>query len=182
MAGALLVTIGVGLLGTAAPASGPRGADSASYPTGPGGEAVNDSFFFVHRTLTGDGSLTVALRSLTGVADSGTGRTVPGAQPWAKAGIIVKESLAQGSPYAAVLATGGHGVRLQYDWSSPVVEDPEWQRRLQQVAPMPAGLAVQSTVRLNELPIGPWAGLGVLAAWAGVALLTGGLLLRGRDA
>ncbi|MDX3520180.1 ABC transporter permease subunit [Streptomyces scabiei] len=63
-----------------------------------------------------------------------------------------------------------------------VVDDPEWQRHLQQIAPMPAGLAVQATVRLNELPIGPWAGLGVLCAWAGVALLTGGLLLRGRDA
>ncbi|WEH12530.1 ABC transporter permease subunit [Streptomyces sp. VNUA24] len=63
-----------------------------------------------------------------------------------------------------------------------VVDDPEWQRHLQQIAPMPAGLAVQATVRLNELPIGPWSGLGVLAAWAGVALLTGGLLLRGRDA
>jgi hypothetical protein len=29
----------------------------------------------------------------------------------------VKESLAQGSPYAAVLATGGHGVRMQYDYT-----------------------------------------------------------------
>jgi ABC-2 type transport system permease protein len=63
-----------------------------------------------------------------------------------------------------------------------VVHDPEWQRHLQQIAPMPAGLAVQATVRPNELPIGPWAGLGVLAAWAGVVLLTGGLLVRGRDA
>ncbi len=33
-----------------------------------------------------------------------------------------------------------------------------------------------------SLPIGPWAGLGVLAAWAAIALLTGGLLLRLRDA
>ncbi|MDX3520179.1 ABC transporter permease subunit [Streptomyces scabiei] len=136
MAGALLVTIVVGLLGTAAPAPGPRGTDSASYPTGPGGVAVNDSFFFVHRTLTGDGTLTVALRSLTGVADTGTGRTVPGAQPWAKAGIIVKESLAQGSPYAAVLATGGHGVRMQYDYTQDRAgpsgrvseESPRWLR------------------------------------------------------
>ncbi|MFD7818594.1 ABC transporter permease subunit [Streptomyces sp. NPDC059785] len=117
MAGALLVTIVVGLLGTAAPAPGSRGAGSASYPTGPDGEAVNDSFYFVHKTLTGDGALTVALRSLTGVADTGTGKTARGAQPWAKAGIIVKESLTQGSPYAAVMATGGHGVRMQYDYT-----------------------------------------------------------------
>ncbi|MFD5235002.1 hypothetical protein ACFWJ5_42345 [Streptomyces qaidamensis] len=135
MAGALLVTIMVGLLGTAAPAPGGRGADAASYPKGPGGEAVNDSFYFVHKTLTGDGTLTVPLRSLTGVADTGTGKTAQGAQPWAKAGIIVKESLSQGSPYAAVMATGGHGVRMQYythDTAGPSgkvsQESPRWLR------------------------------------------------------
>lgn len=136
MAGALLVTIVVGLLGTAAPAPGGHGADSASYPKGPGGEAVNDSFYFVHKTLTGDGTLTVPLRSLTGVADTGTGKTVQGAQPWAKAGIIVKESLTQGSPYAAVMATGGHGVRMQYDYTHDTAgpsgkvtqESPRWLR------------------------------------------------------
>ncbi|MBT2481120.1 ABC transporter permease [Streptomyces sp. ISL-94] len=63
-----------------------------------------------------------------------------------------------------------------------VVGDPEWQRRLAQVAPMSAGLAVQSTTGLDRLVIGPWAGLGVLAAWAAAALLTGGLVLRRRDA
>lgn len=63
-----------------------------------------------------------------------------------------------------------------------VVGDPEWQRHLQQIAPMTAGLAVQSTLHLDKLPIGPWAGLGVLAAWAAAGLLTGGLLLRLRDA
>ena len=63
-----------------------------------------------------------------------------------------------------------------------VVTDPDWERRLQQVGPMSAGLAVQATTGLDDMPIGPWAGLGVLAAWAGAALLTGGLLLRWRDA
>ncbi|MFY7626872.1 hypothetical protein [Streptomyces soliscabiei] len=47
---------------------------------------------------------------------------------------------------------------------------------------MTAGLAVQATVHLHELPIGPWAGLGVLAAWAAAALLVGSLLLHRRDA
>ncbi|WP_333736999.1 ABC transporter permease subunit [Streptomyces sp. IBSBF 2806] len=117
MAGALLVTIVVGLLGTAAPAPGDRGADSVAYPKGPGGGAVNDSFYFVHKALTGDGTLAVPLRSLTGAADTGTGKTAQGAQPWAKAGIIVKESLTPGSSYAAVMTTGGHGVRMQYDYT-----------------------------------------------------------------
>jgi ABC-2 type transport system permease protein len=40
-------------------------------------------------------------------------------------------------------------------------------------APLNAGLAVQATVGVDRLPIGPWAGLGVLAVWAGVALLAG---------
>ena len=47
---------------------------------------------------------------------------------------------------------------------------------------MTAGLAVQATVGLDTLPIGPWTGLGVLAGWAVAALLGGGLALRLRDA
>ena len=55
-------------------------------------------------------------------------------------------------------------------------------RHLQQIGPMTAGLAIQATTGLRNLPISPWAGLGVLAAWAAAALLAGGLLLRLRDA
>jgi ABC-2 type transport system permease protein len=62
-----------------------------------------------------------------------------------------------------------------------VVSDP-LRRHIQQVAPMTAGLAIQSTTNLRSLPIAPWAGLGVLAAWATAALLVAGLLLRLRDA
>jgi ABC-2 type transport system permease protein len=62
-----------------------------------------------------------------------------------------------------------------------VINDPQWQRHLQQIAPMPAGLAIQATRNLQHLPISPWAGLGVLAAWAGSALLLGGLMLQLRD-
>jgi ABC-2 type transport system permease protein len=63
-----------------------------------------------------------------------------------------------------------------------VVTSPHWQRHLQQIGPMPAGLAIQATTNLRGLPINPWAGLGVLAAWAAAALLAAGLLIRGRDA
>ncbi|MFE0579678.1 ABC transporter permease [Streptomyces sp. NPDC058874] len=62
-----------------------------------------------------------------------------------------------------------------------VVNDPAWQRHLQQISPMTAGLSVQTTVHLHEPPIGPWAGLGVLGAWAAAALLVGSLLLHRRD-
>jgi ABC-2 type transport system permease protein len=60
--------------------------------------------------------------------------------------------------------------------------DPHWQRRLQQIGPMPAGLAIQATTHLDTLPIGPWAGLGVLAAWAVGMLLLGLVVLEWRDA
>jgi ABC-2 type transport system permease protein len=63
-----------------------------------------------------------------------------------------------------------------------VVTDPDWQRHLRQITPMSAGLAIQSTVDVEALPIGPWQGLGVLALWALAALLAGGLLLERRDA
>jgi ABC-2 type transport system permease protein len=60
--------------------------------------------------------------------------------------------------------------------------DPDWQRLLWKLSPMNAGLAIQATTNLHSLPLSPWAGLGVLAAWAAAALLAGGLLLRLRDA
>ena len=60
--------------------------------------------------------------------------------------------------------------------------DPDWERHLLQVGPMTAGLAVQATTGLDKLPIGPWAGLGVTAAWAFGALLAGALALSARDA
>lgn len=61
------------------------------------------------------------------------------------------------------------------------VTSPSWHRHLQQLAPMTAGQAIQASTGLHTLPISPWAGLGVLAAWAGAALLAGGLLLHLRD-
>jgi ABC-2 type transport system permease protein len=60
--------------------------------------------------------------------------------------------------------------------------DEHWQRRLQQIGPMTAGLAIQSTTALDSLPIGPWKGLGVLTAWSAAAVLIGALLLHRRDA
>jgi ABC-2 type transport system permease protein len=47
---------------------------------------------------------------------------------------------------------------------------------------MEAGLSIQHTPRLDELPIAPWPGLGVLVAWAGIAMLAGTTLLQLRDA
>jgi ABC-2 type transport system permease protein len=60
--------------------------------------------------------------------------------------------------------------------------DPHWQRHLEQIGPMEAGLAIQATTSLHNMPIGPWPGLGVLALWACAALVLGALSLRFRDA
>jgi ABC-2 type transport system permease protein len=63
-----------------------------------------------------------------------------------------------------------------------VVSDKYVERHLQQIGPMTAGLDIQATTGLRSLPLTPWQGLGVLAAWTAGALLLGGLLLRLRDA
>jgi ABC-2 type transport system permease protein len=63
-----------------------------------------------------------------------------------------------------------------------LITEPQWQRHLEQIGPMSAGLAIQATTGLHSLPLTPWAGLGVLTAWAAAALLVGGLLLQLRNA
>jgi ABC-2 type transport system permease protein len=47
---------------------------------------------------------------------------------------------------------------------------------------MTAGLAIQATTNPHSQPITPWAGLGVLTAWAAASLLIAAVLLRLRDA
>jgi ABC-2 type transport system permease protein len=65
---------------------------------------------------------------------------------------------------------------------SSVVGNQHWQRHLEQFGPTTAGLYIQATVGLKILPLTPWQGLGVLAAWAFCALLLGAVVLRLRDA
>jgi ABC-2 type transport system permease protein len=65
---------------------------------------------------------------------------------------------------------------------SAVIPDHTLARHLEQMAPMTAGLYIQATVDVRSLPLTPWQGLGVLAAWAFGALFLGALVLRLRDA
>jgi ABC-2 type transport system permease protein len=65
---------------------------------------------------------------------------------------------------------------------SSTVTSPSWHRHLEQLSPMTAGQYIQATTNLRSLPLTPWQGLGVLAAWAAGAMLAGALLLRFRDA
>lgn len=110
MLGAVLVALLVSLLATM---GGKHNARVEQPPLGPDGQAVNDDFYAVHQSVEGDGSITVSVASLTGVVEEQSQKQVSRTNPWAKAGLIVKQNLTQGSPYAAVMVTGGHGVRMQ---------------------------------------------------------------------
>ena len=67
-------------------------------------------------------------------------------------------------------AAAAIGLVLGLLYLFPVVAQvlgPQWYRHMEQIGPMPAGLAIQATTGLRGLPISPWAGLGVLAALGG---------------
>ena len=151
---AVLVMLGLGLFGaggsssscqstsagSGSPARSGQGCSTfTAPPVGPGGEAVSDSFYFVRQPLSGNGSITVRLTSLTGTIPSGNGPvlgTQPGRVPWAKAGIILKESTQPGSAYAAMMVTADHGVRMQDNFTGDTAgrpgavtaSDPRWLR------------------------------------------------------
>ncbi|MEV6849100.1 ABC transporter permease subunit [Actinoplanes sp. NPDC051411] len=111
-------------------------------PTGPGGEAVNDSFYLVHQTLDGDGSITTRVSALTARRQArgtdGSIASVPADSlpTWAKAGLIIKANTGQGSVYAAIMVTAGHGVRMQYNYIHDIagptgtvsIASPRWLR------------------------------------------------------
>jgi hypothetical protein len=60
-----------------------------------------DEFRFACKSLTGDGTMVAKVESV--------GNT----DPWAKAGVMIRESLDPGARFAAVYATPGNGVRYQ---------------------------------------------------------------------
>ena len=119
-----------GCTGPPPPGAGADSPGSGCYvghpfvPTGPDGEAVADSYELVDRPLTGDGTITAQVSSLNGITSTNPvsvapslAATRPGLAPWAKAGILLTPSTKQGAPYAAVIATGGHGTRFQDDYT-----------------------------------------------------------------
>jgi ABC-type transport system involved in multi-copper enzyme maturation permease subunit len=93
-------------------------------PIGPSGERVRDAYTMLRQPLAGDGSLTARVDSLTGEQ----GFT----HEWAKAGLMVRESMEPGSRFAAVLVTPGHGVRLQANYTTDLAGSdgpaPRWLR------------------------------------------------------
>jgi ABC-type transport system involved in multi-copper enzyme maturation permease subunit len=129
---AVVVAAGIGLLGSGTSSSscrqvgGPARSGAGCMPTfplGPGGEPVTDSFYFVRQPLTGNATITVRVTSLTGLLPPQNPKgpptpTRPGLEEWAKAGIIIKQNTNQGSPYAAMMVAAGHGVRMQWNYTA----------------------------------------------------------------
>lgn len=102
-----------------------HGCGTVQPPTlGPDGEPVADGLSFVHKDVSGDGSVTARLDSMAGYYPSPNGPADTLAElskdlePWARAGVIVKASAEPGAPYVAVVATGANGVRMESNFTS----------------------------------------------------------------
>ena len=137
IAAALLTALAV--VAIASTANGKQ--NPGAHPTvaiGPGGVAVTDSFYFARQPLDGNGSITARVTSLADgeLPGQGMGSSTHTAQPWAKAGIMIKASTTAGSAYAAVMVTPGHGVRMQWNFvhdlpglpGTPSASSPRWLR------------------------------------------------------
>jgi hypothetical protein len=128
---AALVTVLLGLLFAAVSHSscshGPIEVACPVPPVGPDGEEVDDRFYFAHQPLAGDGSITARLTSMTGIITyppPDHDKIISGLVPWAKAGIMIKESTKEGSAYAAVMVTAKHGVRMQHNFTEDTAGRP----------------------------------------------------------
>jgi ABC-type transport system involved in multi-copper enzyme maturation permease subunit len=175
---AVAAIVGFGLFPGMEGTCGKRGAGSECVvPVGPEGQEVTDAFTFVHQPLSGDGTITARVATMTGsrpnLADGAHG-DIEGVVPWAKAGLIVKDGTRSGSTYAAVMLTGAHGVRLQHNYvhdragSASTASAPRWLRLTRagdRVTALESADGVSwtgiGTVRLTGLPATAEVGLFV---------------------
>ncbi|NUW35748.1 hypothetical protein HTZ77_30630 [Nonomuraea sp. SMC257] len=141
LAASVLVTVSLGLLiagGVRTTCVTGKGEGPCPAPlVGPDGTAVQDKYYFVHQPLKGNGGITARVSDMTGQmrlpdAVPGVRNVTEGVVPWAKAGLLVRQSLKQGTPYAAVMLTGAHGVRMQDNFTHDVAggphNGPQWLR------------------------------------------------------
>jgi regulation of enolase protein 1 (concanavalin A-like superfamily) len=92
----------------------PALAGAASYQngtytvTGAGNDiwGTTDQFNYLYRSLTGNGTITARVTAQQN------------SSPWAKSGLMVKQSTASGTGYAALLVTPGNGVHLQSNFNA----------------------------------------------------------------
>jgi ABC-type transport system involved in multi-copper enzyme maturation permease subunit/regulation of enolase protein 1 (concanavalin A-like superfamily) len=84
------------------------------------GPQYEDQAQFVHKSLTGDGSVVARVVSQRN------------SHEWAKAGLLIKASTDPGAPYAAVMVTPAHGVRMETGFDTDIAGGggtaPRWLR------------------------------------------------------
>jgi regulation of enolase protein 1 (concanavalin A-like superfamily) len=103
-----LLTVGFGLL--TASTSRNDANEHRDFVVGPDGTAVSDDLYFVHRTVTGDATVTVQ------VTDQDP------SHPRAQAGLLLKQGTTSGARYVSVAVTPGHGVRFDTDFGAATRE------------------------------------------------------------
>ncbi|MGH7156538.1 MAG: PQQ-dependent sugar dehydrogenase [Candidatus Saccharimonadales bacterium] len=94
----------------------PQLAGSSSYNGGNGTFTVNgggsdiwgttDEFQYAYKSLSGDGSIVARVTSQTN------------SDPWAKSGVMLKQSTAAGSNYVLLATTPSNGTHLQYNFNT----------------------------------------------------------------
>ncbi|MEU8803449.1 ABC transporter permease subunit [Spirillospora sp. NPDC048819] len=94
---AVALTVLVALLTAAGSVSTGTGEGTVS----PARAEIFDMGHFTYRPLAGDGTVVARVTSQNGGGE------------WAKAGLMIRGSAERGTPYAALMVTPGHGVRLQ---------------------------------------------------------------------
>lgn len=117
-----------------------------------------------------------------GLTDGPTLRAAIGTVLYLTLAALIGLGVATALRDTASAVTAVLGLFYAFPLLAGLLADPDWQEYARRAAPATAGLAVQATVDLDQLPIGPWAGIGVLAAYAGAALVVGGAVLWLRDA
>jgi hypothetical protein len=116
----LVALAAVAGLGFTNDSMGSCGVAACTQLLGPGGEPVTDNFYLVGSRLTGNGTITARVTSLTSDAQMSPHHAEQVDVPWAKAGLILKANLTQGSAYVAIMFTGSHGVRMQDDFTGDI--------------------------------------------------------------
>jgi regulation of enolase protein 1 (concanavalin A-like superfamily) len=112
--------------GVGAPGAGTF-ANGTFTATGSGADiwGTADQFHFIYRPLAGDGQITARVA------------TVPSTDPWGKAGVMIRETLATGSAHGMMIVSNARGAAFQWrsatggtssNIAGPAVTAPYWVR------------------------------------------------------
>ncbi len=92
-------------IGNPSPAGSLSSPSEGAFSIAAGGSDIwgaSDQFTYAHQTLNGDGEIIAQIKSITG-----------GHSSWAKAGVMIRESLAANSKHAMTVDTSGNGISFQ---------------------------------------------------------------------